>query len=229
MITPSVLELAFRRADGTDLAYAAGQFLNIHFEYDGKLIHRSYSVASAPRAGETLDIAIAPVDGGRATGYLFDLKPGDEVQASGPFGRFVLRDDPPCRYVLVGTGTGITPYRAMLPGLADRLASGEYSVELLLGVQYRQDQLYGDDFRAFAEQHASFRYRPCLSREPECVDGEFAGYVQGQFDSLGLDPEKDVVYLCGNPDMIDQAVELLKGIGFELKQLRREKYLPARS
>ncbi len=229
MITPSVLELSFKRADGEELAYAAGQFLNIHFEHDGKLIHRSYSVASAPRDGGTLDIAVAPVEGGRATRFLFDLQPGDEVQASGPFGRFVLRDDPPCRYVLVGTGTGITPYRAMLPGLSDRLGSGEYSVELLLGVQYRHDQLYGDDFRVFAEQHPNFRFRACLSREEECKEGEYSGYVQAQFDSLELNPDSDVVYLCGNPDMIDDAVEILKGCGFELKQLRREKYLPARS
>lgn len=229
MITPSVLELAFRRADGEDLVYAAGQFLNIHFEVDGKLVHRSYSIASAPRKGGTLDIAIAPVEGGRATQYLFNLKVGDEVQASGPFGRFVLRDDPPCRYVLVGTGTGITPYRAMLPGLADRLESGEYSVELLLGVQYRKDKLYGEDFQQFADEHENFSFRACLSREPVCAGAEVPGYVQHQFESLQLDPEQDVVYLCGNPDMIDDAVVLLKTKGFELKQLRREKYLPARS
>lgn len=229
MITPSVLELALARVDGEDLTYTAGQFLNIHFEVDGKAMHRSYSIASAPRSGTTLDIAIAPVEGGRATAYLFDLQPGDEVLASGPFGRFVLRDDPPCRYVMVGTGTGITPYRAMLPGLADRLASGEYSVELLMGVQHREDQLYGDDFRAFADQHEGFRFVPCLSREADCKDDECSGYVQQQFDSLALDPANDVIYLCGNPDMIDDAVEILKAQGFELKQLRREKYLPARS
>lgn len=229
MITPSVLELAFRRADGDDLVFVAGQFLNIHFESDGKLIHRSYSIASAPRDGGSLDIAVAPVEGGRATNYLFNLKPGDEIQASGPFGRFVLRDDPPCRYILVGTGTGITPYRAMLPGLADRLADSEYSVEMLMGVQYRKDKLYDDDFRNFAESHEQFSYRACLSREEECEGAEVSGYVQHQFGALDLDPEKDVIYLCGNPDMIDNAVELLKEKGFELKQLRREKYLPARS
>ncbi len=229
MITPSVLELAFRRADGDELVYVAGQFLNIHFVVDDKLIHRSYSIANAPRDGATLDIAVAPVEGGRATNYLFNLKPGDEVQASGPFGRFVLKDDPPCRYILVGTGTGVTPYRAMLPGIADRFASGDYSAELLVGVQYRKDKLYGDDFQKFADAHAEFNYRACLSREAHCEAAEVKGYVQHQFDTLDLDPENDVIYLCGNPDMIDDAVDLLKEKGFELKQLRREKYLPARS
>lgn len=229
MITPSVLELSFRRADGEDLGYVAGQFLNIHFEADGKPTHRSYSIASAPREGGTLDIAVAPVEGGRATRYLFGLEVGDEVSASGPFGRFVLRDDPPCRYVLVGTGTGITPYRAMLPGLADRLANGEHTATMLMGVQFRKDKLYHDDFQAFAEAQENFTYQACLSREEECEGSEVSGYVQHQFDTLHLDPDKDVIYLCGNPDMIDNSVELLKERGFELKQLRREKYLPARS
>lgn len=229
MITPSVLELAFRRAGDEALSYVAGQFLNIHFEADGKATHRSYSIASAPRDGGTLDIAIAPVEGGRATKLLFGLEPGDPVQASGPFGRFVLRDDPPCRYVLVGTGTGITPYRAMLPGLADRLSNGDYSVELLMGVQYRKDKLYHADFAEFDAQHENFNYRACLSREDDCEAGEVHGYVQHQFGELNLDPQTDVIYLCGNPDMIDNAVDILKEKGFELKQLRREKYLPARS
>lgn len=231
MITPSVLELGFRRADGKDLGYVAGQFLNIHFETEGKPTHRSYSIANAPRAGGTLDIAIAPVEGGRATALLFGLEPGDELQASGPFGRFVLRDDPPCRYVWVGTGTGVTPYRAMLPGFADRLQEVGYSAVMLMGVQYRKDKLYAADFEAFAKRHAGFRFQACLSREAEPDPGlnETKGYVQQQFEALALNPEKDIVYLCGNPDMIDDAVEILKGKGFELKNLRREKYLPARS
>ena len=231
MITPGVLELRFRRADREDLGYVAGQFLNIHFEVDDKPAHRSYSIANAPQEGGTLDIAVAAVAGGRATGFLFGLKPGDQVQASGPFGRFVLRDDPPCRYVWVGTGTGVTPYRAMLPGLAERLAGGGYSAVMLMGVQYGKDKLYAADFEAFGRAHAGFRFQACLSREeqPSAEQHEVKGYVHTHFDELALDPVKDIVYLCGNPDMIDESVELLKARGFELKQLRREKYLPARS
>jgi ferredoxin-NADP reductase len=42
---------------------------------------------------------------------------------------------------------------------------------------------------------------------------------------LKPDPKKDIVYLCGNPDMIDTAVERLKAIGFDNTNLRREKYV----
>ncbi|TDJ11909.1 MAG: ferredoxin--NADP reductase, partial [Gammaproteobacteria bacterium] len=45
-VTPSILHLVFSRDDGEELTYQAGQFINIHFDNDGKKIHRSYSIAN---------------------------------------------------------------------------------------------------------------------------------------------------------------------------------------
>jgi ferredoxin-NADP reductase len=227
--TPHVLHLAFRPADRSTLGFVPGQFLNLHFETENGNTHRSYSIANPPGEDGLLEIAMSPVPGGLASDALAALEPGEVIQASGPFGRFVLREEPPCRYVLVGTGTGITPYRAMLPTLAERVAAG-FKVHILLGVWRREELLFGDDFRAFADAHAGCEFGACYSRElpadPE--PWEQAGYVQTRFAQLGLDPEKDIVYLCGNPGMIDESVEVLKAMGFTLKQLRREKYLSAR-
>lgn len=229
MATPHVLHLAFRKRDGSRLDYTPGQFLNLHFETASGGTHRSYSIANPPSADGLLEIAMSPVAGGLATEALSALQPGDELQASGPYGRFVLRDDPPCRYVLVGTGTGITPYRAMLRQLGERLRAGD-RVHVLLGVWRREELLFGDDFIAAARAHPGFEFTGCYSREfPAAPEPwEHAGYVQTAYSMLRLDPERDVVYLCGNPGMIDESVETLKAMGFTLKQLRREKYLSAR-
>jgi ferredoxin-NADP reductase len=227
--TPHVLHLAFRPTDGSTLGFVPGQFLNLHFETGNGGTHRSYSIANPPGADGLLEIAMSPVPGGLASDALAALEPGEVIQASGPFGRFVLREEPACRYVLVGTGTGITPYRAMLPTLAGRLAAG-FRAHILLGVWRREELLFGEDFRAFAAQHAGAEFSACYSRElPDDPEPwEQSGYVQTRFAHLGLDAEKDVVYLCGNPGMIDESVEVLKAMGFTLKQLRREKYLSAR-
>ena len=56
-------------------------------------------------------------------------------------------------------------------------------------------------------------------------DGEYAGRVQAQFAALNLNPEKDIVYLCGNPGMIDDCVALLRDMGFSSRQIKREKYV----
>ena len=57
------------------------------------------------------------------------------------------------------------------------------------------------------------------------------GIVPGKPDDyeLNLNPERDIVYLCGNPDMVDQAMAWLKELGFPVARVRREKYLFARS
>jgi len=227
--TPHVLHLAFRRSDGTVLDFVPGQFLNLHFNTAGGSSHRSYSIANPPRPDGLMEIAMSPVEGGLASDALAALAPGDEIQASGPFGRFLLRDEPPCRYVLVGTGTGITPYRAMLPLLAERLAAG-FRAHILLGVWRREELLFGEDFRDFAGSSERAEFDACYSRDfpPSPGSWEHPGYVQTLFSRLELNPESDIVYLCGNPAMIDESVELLKAMGFTLKQLRREKYLSAR-
>jgi len=230
MVTPTVLCLGFRRQDGQLLDFKPGHFVNVHFEDQGGQTHRSYSVANPP--GENhFEIAVAPVEDGRATRYLFGLKEGDQVDISGPYGRFVLRDEHYARYVLVGTGTGITPYRAMLPELTRRMNDSQapVRVEVLVGVRSREEFMFADDFLAAAletpgiELHA--RYSRQLPGQPQ--PWETLGYVQGLFEELELDPEQDIVYLCGNPNMIDEAVGWLKARGFTVKRIRREKYLSA--
>lgn len=230
MVTPHVRHLVFQRLDGEPLEYKAGQFINIHFEHDGKALHRSYSVANPPGEGIEIEIAVSPVEDGRATRLLFGLEEGDRIEASGPYGRFVLREDPPCKLWLVATGTGVTPYRSMLPLLHDRLEDPAWEVSILLGVQRRDELLYGYDFREFAGQHERAEFFGCYSREmpAEARDDEREGYVQEHLTEFGPVPGRDIVYLCGNPNMIDDAFQRLRDAGFETRAIRREKYLSAR-
>jgi len=225
-ITPRVMKFSLAREDGTEFEYTPGQFITLHLPWQDMVLRRSYSIATpvqqAVKSGE-IEIGVTGVDGGRATNVLFNLRPGARIEATGPFGRLVLRDDPPVRYVLVATGTGVSPYRAMLPALAKRLAEPGYSARLLLGVRSREELLFGVDFERFAEQHPDFRFMPSFSRDAH--EGAHHGYVQQQLAQMPLDPEKDIVYLCGNPDMIDESVAHLKSLGFNNPHIRREKYV----
>jgi len=225
MVAPTVRELAFRRVDGAAMPYLAGQFLTLHLPHEGKDLRRSYSIATVPGADGPLALAASHVEGGRATGILFGMAPGARVKATGPFGRFVLRDDPPCRYLLIATGTGVTPYRAMLPELAARIAAGRCEAELLLGVRTRAELLYAAEFTALAGREPRFRFHPCLSREAELGAGEHRGHVQVALAALAPDPARDIAYLCGNPAMVDAAFAVLTAAGFPSANVRREKYV----
>ncbi len=225
-ITPRVMKLSLAREDGAKFEYTPGQFITLHLPWQDMVLRRSYSIATPAQqigAATEIEIAVTAVEGGRATDVLYNMLPDARIEATGPFGRFVLRDDPPVRYVLVATGTGVSPYRSMLPALSERLGSPDYSVDLLLGVRSREELLFGPDFDEFAERHPGFRFRPSFSRHPD--PGAHHGYVQQQLARMPLDPEKDIVYLCGNPDMIDEAVAHLKSLGFNNPHIRREKYV----
>lgn len=227
MITPSVRHFVFTREDGEAANFTPGQFIMIHFDHDGTPTQRSYSISARADRCADFEIAVSFVEGGRATRYLWSIDEGARISATGPLGRFVLRAEQPRRYVLVGTGTGVSPYRAMLPEIRRRIEHENLRVTLLLGVRTRDELLYGEEFAQFAAENPGFEFVACLSRglPDDSRPYERHGYVQHQFGTLDLDPELDIVYLCGNPNMIDDAVADLETRGYSPYQIRREKYV----
>jgi ferredoxin-NADP reductase len=236
MIAPGVRHLAFQRAGAAPFAFVPGQFIQMHFHYDdGKPTKRSYSVASvqdAPgQAVPLVEMAVSYVDDGAATAIFAGLKEGDSIQASGPYGRFCLMEkDENRRYLLVATGTGVTPYRAMLPELERLMESRGAEVVLLFGARNEGELLYGAEFEAFAATHPRFRFVPCFSRQPRqpARDDDRQGYVQSVLPEFHPDPDGDIAYLCGNPNMVDACFALLKDCGLPIPHVRREKYVSSR-
>ncbi len=236
MLAPSVGHYQFVRDDGQPLDFVPGQFIQVHFRYaDGTPAKRSYSLATihdhALGPGEAVEIAVSYVPGGAATALFEGLPEGGHVEASGPFGRFCLMPgDRNARYLLIATGTGVTPYRSMLPQLQSLMAERGVEVVLLQGARTPAELLYGDEFRAFADAHPGFRYVPCLSRElpPDPHPDVRHGYVQQHLGEFAPDAARDIAYLCGNPDMVDACFEALKGFDLPVPQIRREKYVSSK-
>ena len=235
MLAPAVRHLSFERADGQPLAFVPGQFLQVHFLYDdGKPTKRSYSVGTVGDGTSPvgrIEIAVSYVDGGAATRLLGGLEHGQTVDASGAYGRFCLMDgDQNARYLLIATGTGVTPYRAMLPQIEALMASRGCRFVLLYGARNEGELLYGEEFEAFAAKHEGFRFHPCLSRgaRPHPRPHDRLGYVQDMLAQLEPDPAGDIAYLCGNPNMVDAAFSALKDYGLAVQHIRREKYISSR-
>lgn len=235
MLAPSVRHLVFERADGQSLAFVPGQFLQVHFQYDdGTPTKRSYSIATVGDGRspvQRIEIAVSYVEGGAATKLLGGLEQGQTIEASGPYGRFCLQaNDSHPRYLLLATGTGVTPYRAMLPLLRELLAQGGREVALLYGARNETELLYGEEFEAFARENPGFSFHPCLSREPRAVPRphDRSGHVQGVLAELSPGADRDIAYLCGNPNMVDGAFNALKEYGLPVPQIRREKYISSR-
>lgn len=241
MLAPSVVHLELVRDDGLPLDFIPGQFIQVHFTLaDGSPAKRSYSAASrrdpdAPPDGR-IAIAVSYVPGGAATALFEALQPGDVVQASGPYGRFrLMPNDANRRYLLIGTGTGVTPYLSMLPLLERQMATRGVEVVLLQGARRPEELLYGEAFRAFASAHPGFRYIPCFSRELPASGSAHDhpdvrhGHVQQFLDELAPGAGDDLALLCGNPAMVDACFEALKAHGLPIPHIRREKYVSSGS
>lgn len=230
MLSPKVKHFVFTTEQSPPFNYIPGQFITIHFEKNGKTLKRSYSIANVPSQNNRIEFAAGYVEDGPGTELLFNLKPGDQINISGPFGRLILKDELPKRYILVATSTGVTPYRAMIEELKRRLQNHpELKVVILQGVQRHEEVLYPEEFLNFARDYPQVTFRAHLSRETtdNLQDFEYPGYVQHAFPELSLNPEHDLVYLCGNPGMIDDSFNYLKEKGFNMQQIIREKYISA--
>ncbi len=225
-ITPNVRKLRFKFIEPSSFTYRPGQFVSFLLEHDEKPLKRSYSIANLETPDSEslvttnyLEIVISYVEHGRATRIFFDAKKGDQFEISGPVGLLVLGSEIPERVFLIGTGTGMAPYRSMLKQLPEL---PQHQFNILFGAQKAQDLFYTDDFST-AKDHQNINFYPCLSREEQ--EGTFKGYVQAKLEALKPNPETDLVYLCGNPNMVDDVFSMLKDLDFGVKQVKREKYV----
>ncbi len=230
-LNDNTVNISFAVESEQPFVVIAGQFLRLHFtQDDGLETFRSYSIASIfPEEKTILDeieIAVSWVPGGLATNKLSAMQVGEQMEATGPYGRFCLLPDRHERYFLIATGTGVTPYRAMLKEIELRLQAGS-EFYVVMGAQDESGLLYEADFVTMEQQYEDFHYIPCLSRKSRQNAGpnDQSGYVQNYLAQHDFDVENDIAYLCGNPNMVDEAFTLLKEKGMPVPLIKREKYI----
>lgn len=232
-LAPGVLHLGFEHAAGAPLPFKPGQFVQLFFrDAQGQEQRRSFSLACPPResgGSGRWELAVSLLPTGLASQVFQTLPLGALLEGAGPFGRFhLLPDDAPRRYLLVATGTGVAPFRAMLPQLRLWLRREAGQVVLLCGAGSREGLLYRQEFRALAQELPAFCYRGCLSREappPEEPD-LLAGRVQSALVACRPDA-RDLALLCGNPAMVDDCSQRLQQAGLSPRSIRRERYVAA--
>jgi ferredoxin-NADP reductase len=218
-IAPDVRHFLFAAEGVERLEYLPGQFVSLSAECDGKTITRAYSLASAPRGDARFELCLNRVERGHISPRLFAMQPGDSIEMRPPLGMFVMRH-PPRESVFIATGTGIAPFRAMLEA---HLTTASPAITLVFGVRYESHLMYRAEFEALARDFSQFRFWPTLSRPDESWTGR-TGHVQTHLAEAVGDRRDLDVYLCGLKQMVDDVRGLLKGMGFDRKQIFYEKY-----
>ena len=227
-ISPTVKHFIFKTKDDYAFNFTPGQFITLHFEQNGKHLRRSYSIANYLTDNHHIEFAANYIEHGPGSELLFKLLPGDTIQINGPFGRLTLKPEIPQRYILIATSTGVTPYRSMRQELEHRMqVNPTLQVIILFGARNQAEVLYANEFLEWAEKCSRFNFHASLSRAntDKLCKHERIGYVQTALSALNLNPNNDVIYLCGNPAMIDHNFEMLKNLGFTTQNVIREKYI----
>lgn len=218
-LAEGVRHFVFEVPDVERLEFAPGQFVSLMHEINGNTITRAYSLASAPSGSNRFELCLNCVDDGHLSPYLFAMQPGGDITMGAPLGTFVIRQ-PPRDSILIATGTGITPFRSYLQAY---LPQGSPGFTLLFGVRYESHLLYREEFEAMIRKYPQFRFWPTLSRPGEAWTGR-AGHVQVHLkEAIGERRDLDF-YICGLKPMVDDVRAMLKGMGFDRKQIRYEKY-----
>lgn len=203
-LAPDVIVMRLQPPRGTVIAYRAGQFLQVILR-DGT--RRSYSMASAPGAGEQIELHVRHLPGGRFTDMLFNhavpsVKERDVMRVALPIGGFGLNESGKPA-ILLASGTGFAPIKAIVEDALQRGVRRDFS--LYWGGR-RADDLYMDHLaRSWARDIPGFRYVPVLSETH--LDGweGRTGFVHHAVMSDIPDLSGHEVYACGAPAMVQAA------------------------
>lgn len=205
--TDDVMLLRMNLPAGANFAYFAGQYVEFILR-DGA--RRAYSIANAPHTQEDapgLELHVRHTPGGRFTDHVFGaLKEKDILRVEGPFGSFRLQEDNDKPIVLLASGTGFAPIKALIEHL--QFTQSTRQVTLYWGVR-RPHDLYMDDWvRARLAEMPTLGYVPVVSDALAQDDWSGrGGFVhQAVLDDVG-DLSGHEVYACGTPLMVDAARE----------------------
>ncbi|MFZ4478806.1 MAG: CDP-6-deoxy-delta-3,4-glucoseen reductase [Rhodoferax sp.] len=203
--SPDVMLLRLQLPANENFDYHAGQY--VEFLLQGG-VRRSYSMAGAPDAASQstgLELHIRHLPGGQFTDHVFGtMKEREILRIEGPYGSFFLREDSAKPIILLASGTGFAPIKAIIEHM--QLSNITRAATLYWGGRRPQD-LYMDDWvRARLAEMAQLRYVPVVSDAlPEDHWQGRSGFVHQAVlqDLPDLSPYQ--VYACGAPIMIDSA------------------------
>jgi len=188
-LTTSVCKIKTERPDS--LIYA-GQCFNVGVPGDS--VNREYSMYSSANA-DYLEFLVRVLEEGHVSPLLQRLKVGDFLEIDGPYGQFILREpeNQSLRYVFLGTGTGIAPFRSFVKTYP------KINYQIIHGIRYPEEQYDKSDY-------IDGKYVSCISKNDA---GSPSRRVTDYLLENPIDKDS-VVYLCGNKNMIIDVFEILR-------------------
>lgn len=225
--TPNVKTFRLAPVEGVGALpfdFEPGQFLTLSVPSGGRSAKRSYSIASSPCCHGWCDLTVKHESGGIVSGYLHEqVKQGDLLDASGPYGRFTFRGIESDSVVFLGGGVGITPLMSSIRYLTDQSWNGR--IDLVYACKNLDSVIFREELSQLARRHPNLHVTIALSDEPSAAWTGARGFIGA--DLLGQIPEirSRRIHLCGPPVMMDAVRRELSKLGIDPASVHSELFL----
>jgi CDP-4-dehydro-6-deoxyglucose reductase len=206
-VAPDVAVLRLQLPANEKLQYLAGQYVELILK-DGT--RRSYSMASAPHSAQQVELHVRHMPGGKFTDALFgatqpQIKERDILRFEGPLGTFFLREDGVKPIVMVASGTGFAPIKAIVEHAIHKGITRPMT--LYWGGRRPADLYQHAQCEQWAAEMSHFRYVPVVSDAlPEDAWQGRTGFVHRAVMQDFPDLSAFQVYACGAPIVVDSAL-----------------------
>ena len=223
--SPNVVTVCFQAPSGRPFEFLAGQFLTLELPLPGGTIHRTYTISSSPTRPKSLTITIKAQPGSIGTRWIIDnLRPGMQLKARGPAGRFTSTHFPARKYLFISAGSGITPMMSMTTEIYDlgrhcdivfvNCAQRPSEIIFKRRLEHMATRIEGLDLKWVVQQ--ADIYQP------------WTGY-KGRFNQLMLglmapDYLEREVFCCGPAGFMQSVSEALAGLGFDMAHYHQESF-----
>lgn len=203
---------------------------------------RAYSMANYPAEGDRimLNVRIATppfkprpqtgfmdVPAGIASSYIFNLKPGDKVTMSGPYGEFHPIMDSKNEMMWIGGGAGMAPLRAQIMHLTKTVHLTDRTMNYFYGARALNEVFYLEDFLQIEKDFPNFKFHLALDRPDPAADAAGVSYTPGFVHNVIYEtylknheaPEDIEYYMCGPGPMSKAVGKMLDDLGVPPKNL----------
>jgi len=215
VMTYDIKEITLHLEEPSEIFQRPGQYVQVQAPSPSGPEFRAYSISSPAHEPNIVQLVVRLVPGGIGSTYLHNVKPGDTVNFTGPYGEFWLNEDPSVEIVCVGGGAGMAPMANIIYTLYKKWP--DRVCWLFFGCRTTKDIFYLDEFENLTKKHPNFHVVYALSdalEEGEKWDGE-TGFIHLSVDKhLEADVRRQA-FLCGPPLMIEAVTRVLEEKGTE--------------
>lgn len=223
-VTHDIKEIRFALVEPTEISQRPGQYVQIQAPSPDGPVFRAYSISSPSYQTDSVELNVRIVPGGIGSTYLHNLEEGEAVTFTGPYGEFVLNEDPEVEIICVGGGCGMAPMKNIIYTIYDRWP--DRSCWLFFGCRTKADVFYLDEYRELAAKHPNFHVVYALSDplEPGEEWDQEKGFIHLSADKFLEADVKRQAFLCGPPPMIEAVTRVLEDKGLAPEDIFYDKF-----